>query len=140
MFTPELDPNWVHSPITPEIVGWCKSFGQFLSPEGVDREGKKPLTTSQLRRFFGEVKRIKMQSTLSASDIAMLVPQLAYAVGRDKNNYGQNKTRIKEFYEEMSRAVEGIRPENLKSDYDNFVQIFEAVVAYHKYYGGRENG
>lgn len=139
MFTPELDPNWVHSPITPEIVAWCKSFGQFLSPEGVDQEGKAPLTTSQLRRFFGEVKRIKMQSTLSASDIAMLVPQLAYAVGRDKKNDGKNKTRIKDFYEEMSSAIEAIRPENLKNDYDNFVQIFEAVVAYHKYYGGKEN-
>lgn len=137
----KLDPNWVHSPITPEIVSWCDSFGKYLSPEGTDYT-KKPLTTSQLRRFFGEVKRIKMQSELSPNNIAMLIPQLAYAVGRDKDNKsGKNKTRILEFYEELSKAVQGVRldSENIKNDYDNFLDIFEAVVAYHKYYGGKEN-
>lgn len=135
----KLDPKWVHSPITKEVVEWCNSFGQYLSPQSIASQQRKPMTTSQLRKFFGEVKRIEMQSELSASDIAMLNPLLAYAVGRDKDNSGRNKTRIFEFFEEMSKAISAIRTDNLKADYDNFIQIFEAIVAYHKYYGGKEN-
>ena len=75
----------------------------------------------------------------------MLKPLLAYAVGRDKKKAGRdmvNKTRIEEFCKEMSKAIDAIRYDNddvLKSDYKNFVQIFESIVAYHKYYGGQEN-
>lgn len=135
----KLDPKWVHSPITKDVVEWCNSFGQYLSPQSTCYQQRKPMTTSQLRRFFGEVKRIEMQSAPNTSDIAMLNPLLAYAVGRDKDNNGHNKTRILEFFEEMSKAISAIRSDNLNEDYDNFIQIFEAIVAYHKYYGGKEN-
>lgn len=135
----ELKPEWVYAPITPEIVEWCKSFGEFLSPACLT-DSKKPLTTSQLRRFFGEVKRIKMQKVIQGDDVAMLNPQLAYAVGRDKDNFGKNKTRIAEFQQQLSKAISAIRfDEHLAQDYDHFIQIFEAIVAYHKYYGGKEN-
>ncbi|MBR1626840.1 MAG: type III-A CRISPR-associated protein Csm2 [Bacteroidales bacterium] len=136
----KLDPKWVHEPITPDIVEWCKSFGKFLA-EGQDKIGKngrsmkdpKPMTTSQLRRFFGEVKHIEMQAEVNLSDVAMLNPLLAYAVGRDVNN-----TAIKQFQEEMSKAISEIRHKDSYREYfKNFVNIFEAVVAYHKLYGGK---
>lgn len=114
-----LDPQWIHEPITKEIVEWCKSFGEYLS---------KGMKTSQLRKFFGEVKRIEMQEDINLSDVAMLNPLLAYAVGRDKNNRAKQS-----FQEEMSKAISEI---NNKKDFKNFVKIFEAIVAYHKLYGG----
>lgn len=134
----KLNPEWVHNPITPEVVKWCDSFGKFLAPQDGGND-KKALTTSQLRRFFGEVKRIQMQKEYDMASIAMLNPMLAYAVGRDKDKYGVSKTRIAEFQEEISKAVSAIRTDHKQEDYDNFINIFEAIVAYHKYYGGQEN-
>lgn len=140
--TQKMDKSWVKNGITPEIVEWTKSFGKFLSEKGGN---KNPLTTGQLRKFFGEVKRIDADIVKNKADIAMLKPLLAYAVGRDKKKAGRdfvNKTKVEEFEVEISKAIEAIRFDNddvLKSDYKHFVQIFESIVAYHKYYGGQEN-
>lgn len=131
-----MNPQWIQNPITPEVVSWCESFGHFLAPN--DDRDNQALTTSQLRRFFGEVKRIQMNQPYSMSDIAMLNPLLAYAVGRDMKN-GRPTTRILQFQQEIKVAINAIRPDYIKDDFDNFVNIFEAIVAYHKYYGGRDS-
>jgi len=141
----KLEKSWVNTGVTPEIVEWTKSFGRYLCAFGEDNPSKKALTTGQLRKFFGEVKRIDADVIKHKADVSMLKPLLAYAVGRDKKKVGRemvNKTRIEEFCEELSEAIDAIRFDNdlvLKSDYKNFVQIFESIVAYHKYYGGQEN-
>lgn len=131
----KLDPKWVKEQITQEVVNWCESFGKYLAAKGTKpttdrRTGKQETTsvgamsTSQLRKFFGEVKRIEMQ--YNASDVAMLNPLLAYAVGRD-----EGKTKIKDFQVEISKAISAITTEK---EFKNFVDIFEAIVAYHKCY------
>ena len=43
------------------------------------------MTTGQLRKFFGEIKRIEADVEKYKADVVMLKPLLAYAVGRDKN-------------------------------------------------------
>ena len=141
----KLEKEWVWNGITPDIVKWTESFGKYLCKieDPNDRDPKKAMTTAQLRRFFGEVKRIDADVIKNKADIPMLKPLLAYAVGRDKNSRGKNKTRIEEFELEMRKAIDAIRwsdsDEVLKSDYKNFEQILESIVAYHKYYGGQEN-
>ena len=81
------------------------------------------LTTNQLRKFFGEVKRQQLQG-YNASSFVMLKPKLAYAVGRaDKNN------KIVDFYKVISKAMDHVKNE---AQFRNFVQVFEAIVAYHK--------
>ena len=142
----KLEKSWVINGITPDIVKWTESFGKYLCAYGEQNPTKKALTTGQLRKFFGEVKRIDADVVKHKAEIPMLKPLLAYAVGRDKKKAGRdmvNKTRIEEFGEELSKAVDAIRwsdnDDVLKSDYKNFVQIFESIVAYHKYYGGQEN-
>lgn len=128
----KLDPKWVKEPITQEVVNWCESFGKYLATKETEtdkRTGKLrtsvgAMSTSQLRKFFGEVKRIEMQ--YNASDVAMLNPLLAYAVGRD-----EGKTKIKDFQEEISKAISTVTDEK---EFKNFVDIFEAIVAYHKCY------
>lgn len=136
----KLDSEWIKKPITQEVVNWCESFGKYLAikkeEETIDRNGKRKtktiggMTTSQLRKFFGEVKRIEMQ--YNDSEVAMLNPLLAYAVGRD-----EGKTKIKDFQKEISVAISAVTSEK---EFKNFVQIFEAIVAYHKMHGGKENG
>lgn len=134
----KLERTWIQNGITPEIVEWTKSFGEHLcSSDG----GTRPLTTGQIRKFFGEVRRIDSDVIRHKDDIPMLKPMLAYAVGRDKNDRGQNKTKIKEFVEELIKALDAIRygeSDKIIRDYKNFVKLFESLVAYHKYFGGKD--
>lgn len=122
--------SWISQDITREVVEWAESFGKYLSEDNA-------LTTGQLRKFYGEVKRIEANPDNLSSKIVMLKPLLAYAVGRDKKGEG-NKTKIKEFAEEMQKGVDAVLDGNekdIKARYNHFVKIFEAVVAYHKFYG-----
>ena len=128
----KFEKSWMSQDITREVVEWAESFGKYLS------EDRNALTTGQLRKFYGEVKRIEANPDNLSSKIVMLKPLLAYAVGRDKNA-GGNKTKIKEFAEEMQKGVDAVLDGNeiddIKARYNHFVKIFEAVVAYHKFYG-----
>ncbi|MBK9462554.1 MAG: type III-A CRISPR-associated protein Csm2 [Sphingobacteriales bacterium] len=136
-------------------VTWAEGFAKYLvSKERKNADGKiitqknahgkeynvtvEPLTTSQIRRFFGEVKRISNSEDISLQKdaILMLKPQLAYAVGRAKNR----DDKIKDFYEQVSIAIDAIRIEDkaqCEKDFGNFVKIYEAIVAYHKANNGK---
>lgn len=117
----------VKNSITKETVKWAEEFGHYLATDDSDHGGLRPMTTSQLRRFFGEVKRQQVNG-YSQSDFVLLKPKLAYAVGRDKKS-GRNTTKIVDFYNVMSQGMTLVT--NVK-EFDRFVKVFEAVVAFHK--------
>lgn len=133
----KLTKVWIQGGITDHTITWAKSFGHFLQST---KNQSQPLTSSQIRRFFGELKRIQADPEKHKNDIPLLKAKLAYAVGRDVDtNRRRNKTKIKELYEELEKGIEYIRKdsEHLKQDLLNFVKIVESVVAYHKYFGGK---
>jgi len=136
-----LDKSWIQEKITGDAVEWAKSFGRFLQ----SKDSSNPLTTSQIRKFFGELKRIQADPEKYQEEIPLLKAKLAYAVGRDaqvrydrrtKTESLTYKTKIKEFYEELEMGIDYIRIDN-KEDLVRFVKIVESVVAYHKFYGGK---
>lgn len=136
-----MEEKWIHDGITEDAIKWADTFGENLSKQ----EGKfeqRPLTTSQLRKFFGELKRIDTNRQKRLGDVLLLKPMLAYAVGRDKNAEGKTKTKIDLFEREVSKGLSAIRKDSngnyLESDFKNFVKLIEAVVAYHKYHGGEK--
>ncbi len=133
----KLKSEWIHDHITDEAVKWTESFGDFLQL----KDSKNPLSTSQVRKFFGELKRIQADPEKYKEDIPLLKAKLAYAVGRDsyKDKRGnlQNKSKINEFYQELARGIDYIREDNRKEDFTRFVKIVESVVAFHKYFGGK---
>lgn len=100
--------------VTENMVKFADQFGKHLVQGG--------LTTNQLRKFFGEVKRQQMEG-FNKSEFILLKPKLAYAVGRDK--------KIMDFYKVMSQAIDLV---NNNDQFKNFIKFFEATVAYHKYY------
>ncbi len=117
--------------LTRETVLLAEENGHYL---GTDEKAQNPrtgkmciikgkLTTNQLRRFFGEVKRQEMQG-YDETQFILLKPKLAYAVGRDKGN-----TKIDEFYQLMYPLIDAVTDQK---SFENFIQVFEAVVAYHK--------
>ena len=137
--TKKIDKAWIQEHLTDETVEWAKSFGEFLQKDDFKAHGSGPLTTSQIRKFFGELKRIQADPVKYKNDIPLLKAKLAYAVGRDATSFKGivvHKTKIKEFYEELEKGIGFIRLDH-KEDIVNFVKIVEAVVAYHKFYGGK---
>lgn len=148
----DLSTDWITEGISEDAINWAKGFGKFLA-KNQDNDGviipdsdAGAMTTSQLRRFFGEVKRIENDFEKYQSDVVMLQPMLAYASGRDKkfdfkSKQMKNDTRLGEFAIEMSKVIDAIHPstDKAKDRYINFVKLFEAVVAFHKFYGGKEN-
>ncbi|MCQ2230552.1 MAG: type III-A CRISPR-associated protein Csm2 [Paludibacteraceae bacterium] len=116
--------------VTSVTVDFAKEFGSYLGKDdSFEKNGrlvsaKNHLTTNQLRKFFGEVKRQQM-SGYNETDFVLLKPKLAYAVGRAK----EKDAKIKDFYFVIADAIDKVRTEQ---DFKNFIKIFEAIVAYHK--------
>lgn len=127
--------EWIQKPLTKEIIEHTNSISKKLAEcDEIKRKGA--LTTSQLRKFFGQLKRIQADFENQKEEIPMLLPKLAYAVGRDKNDRGINKTKIDEFYLEVEVGLKAL-DYNKRSEFDRFVAIIESIVAYHKFHGGK---
>ena len=121
----------IQKKITAATVNFAEEFGKYLAqPE----ERTSPLTTTQLRKFFGEVKRQQMMTGYDETEFVMLKPKLAYAVGRAKQNGRRDVyQKIEDFYKVMADAIDKVVVSPDKDiAFRNFITAFEAIVAYHK--------
>jgi len=116
-----------------KLVGYAEKIGRLL------KDGS--ITTTKLRKFLEAVN-----SGLSAyrdrpSDFrndraVFLKPQLAYAVGREK---GRSESCLRGFSEVLFASIDRVgNGEDGFRDYERFVDFFQAVVAYHRYHGGKD--
>jgi CRISPR type III-A-associated protein Csm2 len=127
--------RWVKEGIDSEMVKKTKELAEDLAKSDEKRpnfKAKKAMTTGQLRKFFGEIKRIQAArfSKETVDSVIMLKPKLAYAVGRDNN-----ETKIEDFYKVMTYALDAIDYKDIiqgERHFNNFIKIFESIVAYHK--------
>ena len=120
----------IQNKVTDVTVQFAEKFGKYLAVDDFDAE---PLTTSRLRKFFGEVKRQQMMG-YNETEFTMLKPKLAYAVGRAKQNGRKNKAqKIEDFFNVITDAIDKAlqSPDRAKA-FKNFITAFEAIVAYHK--------
>jgi len=94
------------------------------------------LTTSQIRNVFGELRRIQLNGYVKEKTTFLLIkPKLAYAVKRHK------KKGLDMFYKLFCDAYDAIDfSDDNKGEihFKNLMNLMEAVLAYHKYHGGRE--
>ena len=103
---------------------------EFIKKEGAASSFMKnryeQIKINQLRNFFSEIKAIqRSEKTISAADKARLEMNLAYDYGRNVIN--------KDFYELMITLLAKTRINNQK-DFSNFVEMVQALIAYHKFY------
>ena len=122
---------WITQGINNDAVEWARSFGEDLATQS---NGQKPMTTSQLRRFFGEVKRIDADFTTNQHFISMLRPMLAYAAGRDS---GTKLTTFQKTIDPVLGIIDTANDNQKKACFKYFVNLFDAIVEYHKFYGGK---
>ena len=108
--------------------------------EELMRTGVKLITTSKIRRLLSLVTKVyneeilRNETELSADSLAavgMMRIRFAYECGRD--------SKVKNFVESarLMNYLKGIG--NSRESFIQFAQYMEALVAYHKFFGGKEN-
>jgi len=105
------------------IDSWGETLGKMLS---------RNLKTSQIRRIFSEFKKLHTEIKSGKVErirekVLLLKPRLAYVAGRHAE--AKPLTNV---------LSEGIKKIADLEDYERFFQLFEAILAYHKYYGGKD--
>lgn len=99
----------------------------------------KPIKTHQIRSFFASVNRLKNQIKKGENEkslrdsLVMMGPSLAYAKGRHKEIEPMYDFFI--YYIDQVKKASG---ELFQRNLQRFIFIAEAVVAYHRFYGGKD--
>jgi len=104
-----------------------------------DKERTDNITISQIRKFLASVNSIRNKMELPQNrgeklskeimdEVKYMHLKLVYQAGREKS--------VKKFYNMIKDDIEGIKDNRTKLI--EFMKLMESVVAYHKYYGGKD--
>ena len=110
-----------------KLVCRAEEMGKQLGSDGVN------LKTTQIRKFLDAVNAIKSKGPQEKdgdyrTHCILLKPRLAYAAGRQ-----QEVKPLMTVLEPCIDKVEG------KEDFEHFHRFVEAIVAYHRYHGGKDS-
>lgn len=113
-----------------DAIDFADKFGQAIATQ--------KFTTSQIRNFFGEVRRIEMRGIEKEKTAFLLLqPKLSYAVKRQGHNKGANL--FEEIILEAHKVVKEAQNDTAEftQRFKNFIDFLEAILAYHKVHGGK---
>jgi CRISPR-associated protein Csm2 len=124
-------PNGLKNYKIRELVEDTEKLGQKLAQE--------KLKTTQIRKFLDAVNRLKAKifgmSQLPEdvmAELHLLRPKLAYAAARQTTNSGNP-------VEPLKRVLEAALKRDMDmEDFSRLVQLIEAIIAYHKAAGGKD--
>lgn len=128
--------KWVNEGPNPDLLRMTEQLGMNLVPAG--KKDKEKLSTSQIRQVFSKLKAIEAKGFSLQSqrlEFMMLKPFLAYAQGRDRDNPALNL-----FKETMTWGIDAVlegKEDSQEQRFNHFCKLFEAVLAYHKAFGGK---
>lgn len=103
------------------IVKVSEDIGKQTSQRG-------GVSTSQIRRIFGDFKR-RQYKEFDNNKIQLIRPKLAYTFSRHSRYRGMDL-----LLGTMDFLIEKVEVE---ADFENIVNLFESILAYHKKEGGR---
>lgn len=110
------------------LIKVAKNIGKDLA------KGNR-LTTSQIRNIFGEVRRIegewqgKKSKAKAAQQLILLKPKMAYRAKKEKGKGVEDLVSV------LSPAINLVGEND--QHFTNFVNFFEAILAYHQAAGGK---
>lgn len=123
---------------------WGSAVQEIKSYNGERRNAPKMITTSQIRKFLTAVNSVSNKVSIYKSqnqgtkelsedltaEVKYLQVPLVYQAGRD---------RVVKDFVSKTKMIEKINVigSDLKK-FEEFSKYVEALVAYHKYYGGKE--
>jgi CRISPR-associated protein Csm2 len=105
------------------LVQWANKLGAIFKSTG--------LSSSQLRNLFGEVRAIQnigFANQEARRRFILLIPKIQYASARAKTFGMSGLANI------LERGIHAVHDD--QRNFDRFVEFFEAILAYHKAYGG----
>lgn len=118
-----------------------KYLGKDIAGSPPTKEGeKKKLTRTQIRNVFSAAKRAEMEKidwdkkeekTKFWGKFILFKPKIAYMTQKTGSNEG---SRI--LGEILIHAVDKAHKGNNEKHFRNFMDLFEAILAYHVYHGG----
>lgn len=118
----EFRQTWITNGSDKDMISYTEKAGKFMK--------EKNLTSSKIRNVYGEVKRIQMAGyEKEKTSFYLLKPKMAYALGRDKNVKGLDL--FKRLFDKCFDCVKD------EKTYKNFCNFIEALIAYHRSFGGK---
>ncbi|CUU34968.1 MAG: type III-A CRISPR-associated protein Csm2 [Fimbriimonadales bacterium] len=112
------------------LVDLAERVGRQVKNEG--------LTTNQIRNIYGIVKQMEMRMKAPQQsdtgwnwyhELMMLKPKMAYAAARASGRGAETLAKV------LSVAIDEVGSDRGK--FPRFVDLFEAILAYHKAAGGK---
>ena len=112
-----------------DLVKWADQMGQRIA---------RQITTSQIRNVFGTVRQIEMNWRSKPEDsyrqAVLLKPKIGYAAARER---GQGMKDLEAVLRPgLDAMMEGKTMDEKRERFMRFAEFFEAILAYHKKYGG----
>jgi CRISPR-associated protein Csm2 len=120
------DPNGAET-----LVKVADAFAKDLKGTG--------LTTAQIRALFGEVRQIEAEWEMESKKqeayrrLVLLKPKMAYRARKER---GQAVRMLVDVLDKALDQVIKSDPSKRDANFRRFVEFFEAILAYHKAYGG----
>ena len=93
--------------------------------EQLGKKHARNLKTAQIRKVYSTVKKIQMNKTFNRNELVLLKPRLAYAAARNRD--------VEDLRDALTQAIDKVKT---IEDFKNFVDFFEAILAYHRAFGG----
>lgn len=119
----QFQEEWIKNGTDSEMIKYAEKAGEYMA--------KNDLTNSKIRSIYGEMKRIQMVGIEKGkASFLLLRPKVAYALGRDDSNRGLQL--FKSVFDKASIVVKD------QKTFDNFCNLFEAILAYHKAHGEKD--
>lgn len=113
------------------LVRCADSLGKYLKEAG--------LTTSQIRSLFGEVRQIQAEWSIEGRRdharrrLILLKPKMAYRARKERGKAVEELVSVLRPALDLVTAAKGKEQDD---NFQRFVEFFEAILAYHKAYGG----
>lgn len=109
------------------LIKCAEEIGRSLARPLKGRE----LTTNQIRAIFGEVRRIegdwKINAQRAGRNLILLIPKMEYRARKEGGN-------VRNLVSVLSPAIAKVKGD--EQNFNRFVEFFEAILAYHRAYGG----
>lgn len=105
------------------IADAIKGLLAYLMNIGQGKEKKENISSSQLRNIYSKIRKVN-----KIPELYLIRPKLAYVYGRPNTKLEMQKLLIL-----IDDLIRNVKNEN---QLKKFKEFFEAVIAYHKFYGG----
>jgi len=122
------------------LVEWAERLGKYLKDIG--------LTTSQIRALFGEVRQIQAEWGINRQRafrrLVLLKPKMAYRARKERGKAVEELVKVLDpalnYVIKANPRSQNQPPgtrDNQDDNFQRFAEFFEAILAYHKAYGGQ---